>query len=256
MIGTRGMKICTRGMGTIGALTLAAAMLLMPASGFARGKDKAGHNERERAVMAADVLQSAMTGEDHQIPDALLRQAQGIAVIPHVVKGALMVGGQYGKGLVSQRQADGTWTPPAYISVGGASYGFQVGVQAVDLILVFVGRDAIQKMMKDNLKLGATASVTAGPIGRSAEASTDIKLNTGIYSYSRTRGAFAGVALDGAVLSFDNDANAMVYGKGVKGSELVAGEGALKPAPDVEPFVQALQHLPNQNVSERSSSAE
>ncbi|MEZ4653323.1 MAG: lipid-binding SYLF domain-containing protein [Candidatus Eisenbacteria bacterium] len=164
-------------------------------------------NEYQRAVMAGDVINEMMTGEDQEIPEALLEKANGIAVIPHVVKGAFVVGGQFGKGIVTQRLADGTWSRPVFVDLGSVSYGFQAGVEATDVVLVFLERDGLNSLLDDALKLGANASVAAGPVGRSAEAGTNLTLDSAIYAYSRSKGVFAGIAVDGAVLSMDDSAN-------------------------------------------------
>ena len=198
-------------------------------------------SETVRAENAATVLSEIMEAPDQGIPEALLKRAYGVAVIPHVVKGALGFGGRYGKGLVAQRNADGGWGTPLFIQIGGGSFGLQLGVEATDVVMVFTNRDGIQSLLKGKLKIGADASATAGPVGRKAEVGTDILLKSAIYSYSRSKGLFAGIALDGAVIQLDNDANKSVYGKksvaadtarrGVTGAALTV----------VQPFLQALQ---------------
>src|SRR5678810_560783 len=170
-------------------------------------------DEGERAASAAAVLAEIMEAPDQGIPEALLKKAYGIAVIPHVVKGAFGVGGRYGKGLVAQRNADGGWGTPLFIEIGGGSFGFQIGVEATDIIMVFTNSEGIKPLLKGKLKIGADASATAGPVGRKAEVGTDILLKSAIYSYSRSKGLFAGVALDGAVISLDDSSNKSVYGK-------------------------------------------
>lgn len=195
-------------------------------------------NEVERAIMAADVIHEMMTGEDQEIPEALLEKAQGIAVIPHVVKGAFVLGGQFGKGVVTQR-IDGAWSRPAVVDLGGVSYGFQAGVQATDLVLVFIERDGLDSLLDDGLKFGANASVAAGPVGRSAEASTNLTLDSAIYAYSRSKGVFAGIALDGAVLSLDDSANQKVYGADVDARALLNETGDVPK--ELEPFMNALR---------------
>ena len=122
-------------------------------------------DEAARAENAANVLAEIMEAPDQGIPEALLKKAYGIAVIPHVVKGAFGVGGRYGKGLVAQRNADGGWGTPLFIEIGGGSFGFQIGVQATDIVMVFTNRDGIQPLLKGKLKIGADASATAGPVG-------------------------------------------------------------------------------------------
>src|SRR5579864_7325719 len=170
-------------------------------------------DEGARAANAADVLSEIMEAPDQGIPDALMKKAYGIAVIPHVVKGAFGIGGRYGKGLVAERNADGGWGTPLFIEIGGGSFGFQLGVEETDIVMVFTNSDGIKPLLRGKLNIGADASATAGPVGRSAEAGTDILLNSAIYSYSRSKGLFAGVALDGAILQLDDDANKAVYGK-------------------------------------------
>src|SRR5689334_17658882 len=177
--------------------------------------NKKTSDEAMRARSAADVLAEIMEAPDQSIPDGLMKKAYGIAVIPHVVKGAFGVGGRYGKGLVAQRNADGGWGTPLFIEIGGGSFGLQLGVEATDVIMVFTNREGVQPLLKGKLKLGADASATAGPVGRKAEVGTDVLLKSAIYSYSRSKGLFAGIALDGAVLQLDNDANEKVYGKEV-----------------------------------------
>jgi lipid-binding SYLF domain-containing protein len=203
--------------------------------------EKGNHesNEIERAVMAADVIHEMMTGEDQEIPEALMEKAHGIAVIPHVVKGAFVLGGQFGKGVVTQRTASGDWSRPAYVDLGGVSYGFQVGVEATDLVLVFIEKDGLENLLEDALKFGANVSVAAGPVGRSAEASTNLTLDSAIYAYSRSKGVFAGIALDGAVLSLDDSANEKVYGAGADARQILNETGDIPK--ELEPFMSALR---------------
>jgi len=197
--------------------------------------------EAVRAERAAVVLSEIMEAPDHGIPEALLKRAYGIAVIPHVVKGAFGFGGRYGKGLVAQRNADGGWGTPLFIQIGGGSFGLQLGVEATDVVMVFTNRDGILPLLKGKLKIGADASATAGPVGRKAEAGTDILLNSAIYSYSRSKGLFAGIALDGAIVQLDNEANRNVYGKKsvpVDVSTLQVSAAAMN---IVQPFLHALR---------------
>src|SRR6516162_7997883 len=134
--------------------------------------------EAERAADAANVLSEIMNIPENSIPQDLMARAHGIAVIPHVVKGAFVVGGQWGKGLMSQRQEDGSWSAPAYIEIGGGSFGLQLGVQANDIVLVFTDEDGVKGILKGKVKLGADASATAGPVGRKAEVGTDVLLRS------------------------------------------------------------------------------
>jgi lipid-binding SYLF domain-containing protein len=198
-------------------------------------------DEAARAENAANVLSEIMEAPDQGIPEALLKKAYGIAVIPHVVKGAFGVGGRYGKGLVAQRNADGGWGTPLFIEIGGGSFGFQIGVQATDIVMVFTNRAGIQPLLKGKLKIGADASATAGPVGRNAEVGTDILLKSAIYSYSRSKGLFAGIALDGAVIQLDDDANKGVYGKESVAADLSKARVRGAAIAVVQPFLRALQ---------------
>jgi lipid-binding SYLF domain-containing protein len=198
-------------------------------------------DEGVRADHAASVLTEIMEAPDQGIPEALLKKAYGVAVIPHVVKGALGIGGRYGKGLVAQRNANGGWGTPLFIEIGGGSFGLQLGVEATDVVMVFTNRDGIQPLLKGKLKIGADASATAGPIGRNAEAGTDILLKSAIYSYSRSKGLFAGIALDGAVLQLDDDANKSVYGKESVAADASVRKVSASAMVAVQPFLRALQ---------------
>jgi len=172
-------------------------------------------------------------------------------VIPHVVKGAFGIGGRYGKGVVSQRMADGRWSAPAYIQIGGGSFGAQLGVEATDLVLVFTDRKALDLLEEGkDLKLGVDAGVTAGPIGRAAEAGVNAKLETAIYAYSRSKGLYAGVALDGAVLDIDNSMNEKVYGSSVNAKNVLNGTVAANST--VRPFMDALDRVvPKKRISQK-----
>jgi lipid-binding SYLF domain-containing protein len=195
-------------------------------------------DESARAQQAASVLREIMEAPDQSIPEALLKKAYGIAVIPHVVKGAFGIGGRYGKGLIAQRTADG-WGTPLFISIGGGSAGLQIGVEAADVVMVFTNSEGIKPLLKGKLKIGADASATVGPVGRRAEVGTDILLKSAIYSYSRSKGLFAGIALDGAAVQLDDDANRAVYGRKSVTADLSKSKAATAA---VQPFVRALQH--------------
>jgi lipid-binding SYLF domain-containing protein len=148
------------------------------------------------------------------IPATLLRQAKGIAIVPGVVKAGFVVGGRFGRGVIVVRQADGTWSNPVFVTLTGGSVGAQAGIQSTDVVLVFEASPGLYRILngKGKLTLGADAAVAAGPIGRQAEAATDSRLRAEIYSYSRSRGLFAGVSLEGAGLLLDAEANGTFYG--------------------------------------------
>ncbi|MFB3902758.1 MAG: YSC84-related protein [Acidobacteriota bacterium] len=203
-------------------------------------------DQAELARKAADVLRDITQAPDKSIPIEMLEEAKGIAVIPNVIKGAFIVGGRWGEGLMLGRGADGSWNRnPAFIEIGGASVGFQAGVESTDLILVFASKDAIDALLDGKLELGGEAAVAAGPVGRQAGAGTDVKLSGPIYSYSRNKGVFAGVSLDGAVISIDDSANQKVYGQGTTGTQLLKGEipaqASSQAASIVQPFVEAVR---------------
>jgi lipid-binding SYLF domain-containing protein len=183
--------------------------LMLPFAASAQEK------EIERADNAVRVLSEILAIPEESIPERLLREAEAIAVMPDVVKAGLIFGGRGGKGLMAVRGSDGTWSNPTFITLGGGSFGFQAGVQSADVVLVFRNRRGIDNIVNGKFTLGADASVAAGPVGRSAQASTDGQLKAEIYSYSRARGLFAGIALDGAVIAIDNRANRRVYGRDV-----------------------------------------
>ena len=174
----------------------------------------AGEEEDQRANDASRVLGEILRIPDGSIPSKLLQDAEAIAVIPNVVKASFVVGGRRGRGLIAIRGSDGTWSHPSFITLTGGSFGFQAGVQSADVILVFRSKRGVDSIVNGKFTLGADASVAAGPVGRSAQASTDEQLKAEIFSYSRARGLFAGVSLDGTRLGIDNKSNQATYGPG------------------------------------------
>lgn len=201
-----------------------------------------GHDEeRARVEQAAQVLRELSRADDAQIPAALLERARAIAVVPHVVRGAFIVGGRWGKGLVTMRDAGGEWGPTSFVDLSGASVGFQIGGDATDLVMVFIEDDGLKALLEDRVQLGANASAAAGPIGRSAELGTNVTLDSAIYAYSRSKGVFAGAALDGTVITIDDSANENVFGRPVRGDAIVAGT---VPTPRFfAPFVAAVREV-------------
>lgn len=174
----------------------------------------AGRVEDERASEASRVLGEILRIPEESIPTKLLSEAQAIAVIPNVVKVGFVAAGRRGRGLIAVRGADGSWSNPSFITLTGGSVGFQAGVQSADVVLVFKSSRGVDSIVGGKFTLGADASAAAGPVGRSAQASTDEQLKAEIYSYSRARGLFAGVSLDGTALRIDNKSNQAVYGSG------------------------------------------
>jgi lipid-binding SYLF domain-containing protein len=228
-------------MNVIAIITLTAALVAE------RGPDL--REERERSQKAAEVLDSIMAAPDQEIPADLLAKAFGIAVIPNVVKGAFLAGGRFGKGLVAARGENGEWGAPLFVDIGGGSFGLQIGVEATDLILVFTEPNGLREMLKDNLKLGAEAGAVAGPVGRQVEAGTNLTFDSPIYSYSRNKGVFAGVSLDGSVLSVDDSSNQEAYGEKVSGNDILVAK-KVSANEVTRPFVMALKRNTPARVSE------
>ena len=199
-------------------------------------------SEADRAIEASTVLTEIMNIPESSIPEELMSRAHGIAVIPHVVKGAFGIGGQWGKGLMSQRHEDGRWSPPAYVEIGGGSFGLQIGVEASDIVLVFTDENGLKGLLKGKLKLGADASATAGPVGRKAEIGTDVLLRSAVFAYSRSKGLFAGISLDGSVISIDDSANRTIYGKDVTGEQILLGN-TVRTNAAVDPFLETLRKV-------------
>jgi len=180
--------------------------------------------EEGKLLMASQVLEELRTARDQYIPDRLLERAYAIAIIPDMTKIAFFAGGRRGHGVVVVRDKDGRFTSPLFITMTGGSFGWQWGVQSTDIMLVFTTRRGVEGITGGKVTLGADASVAAGPVGRSASASTDTSFKAEVYSYSRSRGVFAGLALDGTVLSVDDEANDAFYRKqGVSASDIVSG---------------------------------
>jgi lipid-binding SYLF domain-containing protein len=221
------------------SIALALAVILS-SSGLrtASAKDTA-NDERERAVKAADVLSEVMQISENGIPNELRERAEAVAVIPNMIKGAFGLGGEYGKGLISERLSNGKWSAPSYMKIGGGNFGLQLGVQSTDLVLVFTNREGVKGLINGKLKLGADAAVAAGPVGRNAQVATDVLLKSPIFAYSRSKGLFAGIALDGSVVTIDESANRRVYGKDIPSEDILSGKVRVNNV--AAPFVQALE---------------
>ena len=198
--------------------------------------------ESERALSAANVLLEITKTPESGIPQDLLNHADAIAVIPNVVKAAFGVGGRHGKGLVARRLPNSSWGAPAFIEVSGGSFGLQLGVSVTDVILVFTHDDGLKGLMDDKVELGGDAGVAAGPVGRSAEAGTNLTFDSPIYSYSRSKGLFAGLALKGTVMTMDGSSNRRLYGEKATGRDILFGT-SLRPAVETKPFLDALNRV-------------
>ena len=180
--------------------------------------------EEGRLLLATQVLNDVRNARDQGIPDRLLERAYGIAVIPDFTKVAFFLGGARGHGVLVVRDRSGHFSNPVFVSLTGGSFGFQWGVQKTDLVLVFTSEKGIEGITGGKLTLGADVSVAAGPVGRQASAATDQAFNAGVYSYSQTRGVFAGLALSGAALTIDDSSNAELYHHpGLLASDIISG---------------------------------
>jgi lipid-binding SYLF domain-containing protein len=191
----------------------------------------AENTESKRVESSTSVLKDVQAIPDKTIPTYLFEKAEGIAIIPGVLKGAFGLGGRWGKGVIMVRTENGTWSDPCFITLAGGSFGWQIGGQSTDFVLVFRTKRSIEGVESGKLTLGADASVTAGPVGRNAEASTDVQLKAEIYSYAKSRGLFAGVSIEGTSLSIDDNANAAFYdSKDVNAKTIFAGKMPKEPA--------------------------
>lgn len=214
-------------------------LLAFANAGFAQSGVKDTHDEIEQTAKAATIFREIMTAPDKGIPQRILDDADCIAVFPTVIKAALGIGGRGGRGVVVCRIANG-WSAPAYLTVGGGSFGFQIGVESTDYVMLFMTPSSARSLLQNNVKLGGSISVAAGPIGREAGADTDLKLNAQILSYSRSKGLFAGAALEGAVINTSDRDMQDVYGPNVT-SKAVLFDGTVKTPQEVTAFAKTLE---------------
>ncbi|HTU68133.1 MAG TPA: lipid-binding SYLF domain-containing protein [Steroidobacteraceae bacterium] len=182
----------------------------------------ASAREEARLIEASGVLEELGAQRDTAIPDRLMQRAYGIAVIPNVVKVGAVVGGRRGSGAMVVRDENGRFSDPIMISITGGSVGWQLGVQSTDLVLVFTTKRGIEGIADGKLTLGGDASVAAGPVGRSASAGTDQDFKAEVYSYSRNKGLFAGLSIDGSVIAIDSRSNNRLYGQSASASDIIA----------------------------------
>jgi lipid-binding SYLF domain-containing protein len=196
--------------------------------------------EEARLIAAAGVLEELRASRDQYIPDRILERAYGIAVIPNVVKGGLGIGARFGQGVLVVRDKDGRFTNPVFVNLTGGSFGWQVGVQSIDVVLVFTTRQGIEGITDGQLTLGADASVAAGPVGRQAAASTDPSFSKEVYSYSRARGLFAGLALDGSAITINRKSNNRFYKQRATPSDIFASRVTTN-ADAAKRFLRAVQ---------------
>ena len=193
----------------------------------------------ERLTAARDVMNEIMATPDKGIPDGILRGASCVTVIPAYKKGAFVVGAQYGQGVATCRTPNG-WSAPVFVQLTGGSFGWQIGGQSTDLVLIAMNQNGLQDMLKNKVKLGADAAASAGPVGRNAQAGTDWKLNAEFLTYSRSKGLFAGLDLDGTWLSQNGDDTRVEYGSDIPFKTILGGN---VPVPDnAKPFVRTVRN--------------
>lgn len=193
----------------------------------------------KRLQSASEVLQEIMSAPDRGIPEEVMEGAKCVAVIPHEIRGALVFGARYGKGVATCRTAKG-WSAPAFFTITGGSWGAQVGLEGIDNVLMIMNEKGMERLLSDKFQIGAQASAAAGPVGRHASAGTDWKLETEILSYARAKGAFVGVSLDGAWVRPDNEAMLAVYGSNASVRDVLLG--SVPPPPSAHTFLAAVRN--------------
>jgi len=191
----------------------------------------------ERLQMSSDVLHAMMDAPDKGIPEEVVKDAKCIVVVPHLVKGGFVIGGEHGRGIASCRTAAG-WSAPAFISIGGGSWGLQIGVEGVDLVMLIMNDQGFQHLLSSKFELTGEGSVAAGPVGRHASAGTDWKMTTETLTYSRSKGVFAGLTLEGAVVEQDNDSTRAIYGKQMAFRNILSGKATTPRSADA--FLKAV----------------
>src|ERR1035438_3635317 len=218
-------------------LVMLTLVALLCAVAFAADDQAKESKASERVQAAADVLNQIQSAPDSGIPQEILSKAECVAVVPSMLKGGFIVGAKYGRGLASCRTPKG-WSAPAFFVVAGGSFGFQIGGQAVDLVMLIMNKNGMRHLLSSEFALGADASVAAGPVGRHAEGNTDWKMRAEVLTYSRARGLFAGVSLNGASIKQDKDSTREFYGRMVPFKTALMGE--IDPPAGSNAFLTAL----------------
>jgi lipid-binding SYLF domain-containing protein len=209
-------------------LPLGAALVAVTAAQAADRQEVA-----DRLNSAVDTFQEIMATPDKAIPQDLLDRAQCVVIVPGVKKGAFLIGAEYGKGFFSCRRSNGQgWTAPGSVIVEGGSFGFQIGGEETDVVMLVMNQDGERRLLSSQFKLGADASIAAGPVGRSTQASTDLYLTAEILSWSRSRGVFAGISLAGATVRQNLDDNRLLYGRALSNQDIIEGNAAVPAAAD------------------------
>lgn len=210
----------------------APALLLALVLALSAPPAAAGAEQAQKVEDAIEALRNISEIPERSVPPSLLRNAHGIAIVPEVIKVGFVVGGRHGRGVLLVRSESGTWSNPSFVTLTGGSLGFQAGAQSTDVVLVFKSRKSVEGIVRGKFTIGVDAAAAAGPVGRSAEAKTDAQLRAEIYAYSRSRGLFAGVSVDGSALQIDHEWNQRFYGRSdLTASRLFQGERIGAPAP-------------------------
>jgi lipid-binding SYLF domain-containing protein len=222
-------------------LIAAFGILLVAASAAIAGPPAGGDraDAAKRLQRASEVFSEIMETPDKGIPANLLDKAECIAIVPGMSKGGIGVGGRYGKGVVMCRKGDRSWTAPSFLTVEGGSFGLQLGFEKVDLVMLIMNRHGMEELIQDKFTVGADAAAAAGPVGRNASADTDVKMNAEILTYSRAKGLFGGLALNGAVVKQDQQENTQFYGKEIDARRLLM-EGTVPMPPEARPLAAQL----------------
>lgn len=221
-------------------LMLFVALLSLTSFGWAESKREAS---TDRLDNAGKVLNEIMSAPDKGIPEEVLDHAKCVAVVPHMLKGGFVFGAENGRGVATCRTANG-WSAPAFFAITGGSWGLQIGVEGIDLVMIIQNEKGMQQLLSSKFELGADASAAAGPVGRHASADTDWKLNTEILTYSRAKGAFAGLTLKGSSIRRDDDSMHAIYGGDVSTRDVLTGQVAV---PDVaQSFLTAVHGAKSQ----------
>jgi lipid-binding SYLF domain-containing protein len=224
-------------------LSLAALLGSLAWAGSAR------QDSTERLRNSADVLKEIASAPDKGIPEEILHDARCMVVVPHLVKGGFIFGAKHGRGVAVCRTAEG-WSAPAFISVGGGSWGLQIGAEGVDLVMLVMNDRGLRHLLSSKFEITGEGSAAAGPVGRHASAGTDWKLNTEMLTYSRSRGIFAGLTLEGAVIEQDADSTTAIYGSDIRFKKILLGEVAV-PSP-AAPFLQAVREISHQSSAQEA----
>src|SRR5438270_4987930 len=207
----------------------------------------------ERLANAATVLNEVMASPDKGIPQEVIENAKCIAVVPRMIKGAFIIGGKHGRGIATCRTSSG-WSAPAFISVGGGSWGLQIGAESIDLVMTVMNEQGMQRMLSNKFQVGADAAAAAGPVGRHASAGTDWKADSEILTYSRAKGLFAGISLNGAVVEQDNDSTRDIYRKLIGQRSILSG--AVATPASAASFMKAVRNGSNQARSAEAKEGE